>query len=126
MASTKVESKLVAGGGTSPAADPHKATIDSFEASVLATLRQLHGQIGGNEYPQEQKDFAKRDFGEFMKYMASSNSNALLRLPASNLDLPLSSYFISSSHNTYLTGHQLYGHATVDGYKNVRDRYDPG
>ncbi|KAF2675182.1 PLC-like phosphodiesterase [Microthyrium microscopicum] len=54
-----------------------------------------------------------------MKYMASADASALLPAPSSNLSLPLASYFISSSHNTYLMGHQLYGGATVDGYRNV-------
>lgn len=44
-----------------------------------------------------------------------------INVPASVTDRshPLSEYFISSSHNTYLTAHQLYGSSTATAYETA-------
>ncbi|TKA65347.1 hypothetical protein B0A49_10966 [Cryomyces minteri] len=58
-------------------------------------------------------------FDEFLAHAASSSCNALGPPKTYDLDHPISNYFISSSHNTYLTGNQLYSRSSTDGYKNV-------
>ncbi|KAJ3900152.1 1-phosphatidylinositol-4,5-bisphosphate phosphodiesterase 1 [Lentinula edodes] len=53
----------------------------------------------------------------FTSFLLSSDNPACLE-PQTSHDMtrPLSDYYISSSHNTYLIGHQLYGESTVEGY----------
>lgn len=61
------------------------------------------------------------DFHDFLAFMKSTVSSAQGPLEDNDLGYPISSYFINSSHNTYLTGNQLYGESSTDAYKNVCD-----
>ncbi|KAF9052313.1 PLC-like phosphodiesterase [Hymenopellis radicata] len=55
----------------------------------------------------------------FTAFLMSSDNPALSihdRMVTEDMTQPLSEYYISSSHNTYLVGHQLVGASTIEGY----------
>ncbi|XP_023235323.1 uncharacterized protein LOC111634715 isoform X2 [Centruroides sculpturatus] len=62
-------------------------------------------------------------FEGFARYLMDKDSFAFvpeIMLPNENdMDHPLSHYYIASSHNTYLTGHQLKGESSVELYSQV-------
>ena len=58
----------------------------------------------------------------FMWYLLSEDNQVMSSeklFKAVDMDKPLSHYFIASSHNTYLLGHQLTGRAAVEMYRQV-------
>lgn len=55
----------------------------------------------------------------FTHYLMSQETGSQTIQPSQDLTQPLASYFIASSHNTYLTGHQLYGESSTAMYASV-------
>lgn len=66
-------------------------------------------------------------FEGFSRYLTDKNNFAyspeLSQTVEEDMDYPLSHYYIASSHNTYLTGHQLKGESSVELYSQVRNTF---
>lgn len=62
-------------------------------------------------------------FEGFARFLLDRSSfafvNEEIHSNPSDYDMPLSYYYINSSHNTYLTGHQLKGNSSVELYRRV-------
>lgn len=91
----------------------------------MSEVRAYQSRARQTEYtvdttPQDRQDVQELpEFHAFQDYMASPASNAVKPLETVDLRYPISNYFISSSHNTYLTGNQLYSSSSTDAYRNV-------
>lgn len=127
-----------AGGGASQAlrATP---TLNSTFLSYLKTIFETHADADGKWSPGQVERFIQQvqdndrttkaatkllgqpdvDLNVFLQYMTSEDAAITRPWKGSDLSWPLSNYFISSSHNTYLTGNQLYSDSTTDAYTNV-------
>ncbi|KAM4702861.1 1-phosphatidylinositol 4,5-bisphosphate phosphodiesterase epsilon-1 [Rhinophrynus dorsalis] len=79
--------------------------IQKFEPSITMRQQGLMSFEGFARYLMDKDNFASR--------------NDESQVNIEDLQLPLSYYFIESSHNTYLTGHQLKGESSVELYSQV-------
>lgn len=97
----------------------HADQIRAFatETQRDATLPDaLAKALAADEAPSESTGL---NLDGFLAYMRSAASAITAPPKEEDLSWPLAAYFISSSHNTYLTGNQLYSDSSTDAYKNV-------
>lgn len=120
----------------SSSSSPH--TIQTLSPTILAYLQTafsgqkpsghqlpfFHSRAHSSEASDLGATAGTRDFSDFCRYMTSADSNIAGPFPRSDLTWPMSNYFINSSHNTYLTGNQLYSESSTDAYTNVCDAYN--
>ena len=86
-----------------------------FAASVLEEAKAKF------EAQQKTSPKSKQGFDDYLKNLAAPESSTALPLKA-DTGYAISDYFISSSHNTYLTGNQLWSKASTDPYRDVLKR----
>lgn len=102
-------------------ADENKSWHKAQAATFIRCTQAGDPESKNEALPAQLATKEQLDFNDFLHYMTSDASNIVGPCRTSDQDLtyPLASYFISSSHNTYLTGNQLYSESSTDAFKNV-------
>ncbi|KXJ69931.1 hypothetical protein RP20_CCG025387 [Aedes albopictus] len=82
-----------------------------------ARARELIQEYEPNKFNAQKGQLS---FDGFLRYLMSEDNPIMAPSKldlCDDMDQPLSHYFINSSHNTYLTGHQITGKSSVEIYR---------
>lgn len=111
---------ILAGGGR-PSKEVELQTIDSLSPVVQKQLKRIYNNLSArpNKSSLDLEGPPLSSSSDFEAWFRTPAAAALSLPLKHDLSYPLSNYFISSSHNTYLSGNQLYGSASGEAYQNV-------
>ncbi|KAH8594073.1 PLC-like phosphodiesterase [Bisporella sp. PMI_857] len=135
LSSLNLDPLAQAGGGTaSEALQPQPYLSHSIQASLKYVYDKLRGKEkklsrdklaewmkSTQDQPADCLDKESYKFEEFLETVYYNRGFDAIKAPDEEKDLtkPISNYFISSSHNTYLDGNQWTSKSSTDAYKNV-------
>ncbi|XP_041651243.1 1-phosphatidylinositol 4,5-bisphosphate phosphodiesterase zeta-1-like [Cheilinus undulatus] len=106
-------------GQTSLPARDFLTFLHKEQWELETSLEEVESLIDRYEIEETAKERRSLTFEGFLRYMESKECCVFDQDHTSvyqHMDQPLTSYFISSSHNTYLTGDQLVGKSHLDAY----------
>lgn len=115
-------------GNTNPHPPMYRAAIDLFnrlkdgeETLSITSFNEFvrFQRPSGYEYDQTFLIKDSYDFSAFHMAWVQLGTSAQGPLPPKDLSRPLTHYFISSSHNSYLVGDQLNTKANAEAYRDV-------
>lgn len=115
---TKRRAPLKAGGGQSSALQDQQV-VRQFTPLVARYIESIFNDLVSSSGPPSPDSPPLTSYDQYTAWWLSPASAALAPPVNHDLSLPLSNYFISSSHNTYLSGNQLYGASTTQSYTDV-------
>ncbi|CAL9696840.1 unnamed protein product [Knipowitschia caucasica] len=108
-----------ASGSTSLSASGLLRFLHEKQREPSVTMEQAEAIIHLYERENNNRSMSLDGFLRFMESKHCTLFNQAHKEVYQDMGQPLTSYFISSSHNTYLAGNQIVGHSNLKSYENA-------